>query len=335
MSQHRRLPVLSLLLLWLIPTGVTRGQLPDRLNPQAAAAGGVSNPRGIDLRNSPIANPPPALTPSEVLNPRGSLSPGQVLKPTGSLDRPRTGGGLPEANVSGPPATGPLQTETTIATNGSSTGETTTRGVANQAGSSAASQAESQASMANLPVGERVLLAVVALDSQITKVAPNQDWASRLSLDALRTVPVLSEQPANDKQRSELEAILKAYKAFEDDTQAAAVNQLPEFKQVLTTLMQYLSPLEIRQRVQASAALKQLARDLDWYKNGGEWAEYLIPKALATDDVSSPLPDELLAKQLKRYAKVSADPFYKKVAGLPGFKPAYTALRTLSAAESP
>ena len=61
--------------------------------PPSNGVRGLSSPRsGLGVRNSPIVNPAPSLTPSQVLNPRGSLSSGQVLNPSPSLRRPRTGG---------------------------------------------------------------------------------------------------------------------------------------------------------------------------------------------------------------------------------------------------
>ena len=88
---------------WLFaPVASTYGQLGNGIGgsgiggsgiggSMSGGARGLSMPQG-SLRNSPIANPAPSLTPHEVFHPRGSLRPGQVRNPRGSLFRPRTAG---------------------------------------------------------------------------------------------------------------------------------------------------------------------------------------------------------------------------------------------------
>ncbi|TWU44179.1 hypothetical protein Q31b_17150 [Novipirellula aureliae] len=298
--------------------GPTFAQFPGSPNvggPDSARS--LSSPRSdLGFRSDPVANPSPSLTPNEVLHPRGSLDSGQVLNPKPSLNRPRTGGDHPQANRDSKTAAVRVQTARPIID------ENTT---GDDAGPSA-----TQATTSNLPAGEQILIAVVALDEQLAIVAPNQAWSKRLSLDTLRTIPVLSDQPANDEQRAGLEKILKTYLAVEKEEQSTSVNRLPEFKRTLKTLQQYLSPLDVRRRKKALAAFGQIASDLAWYKNGADWAEYLVPPELVAGDGKSPPSKELLEKQLKRYAKVSGDPAYKKVYSLPGFVPAYQAVKSLA-----
>ncbi len=109
---------------------------------------------------------------------------------------------------------------------------------------------------------------MVGLDREIAKVAPNQEWTKRLSLDKLRDVPVFSEQPTGDAQRAVLEDILKTYQAVAKEEQSAKVRNLPEFKQTLEAIQKYLSPLDVRLRQRTAAPFQQLTSDLMWYKNG-------------------------------------------------------------------
>jgi hypothetical protein len=79
------------------------------------------------------------------------------------------------------------------------------------------------------------------------EVAPNSEWPKRLSLDELRgTVGVRSEQPANDSERKSLEDILAAYQAVAKNNEDAVVIKLPEFKETLEALQEYLQPRDAR-----------------------------------------------------------------------------------------
>ncbi len=317
MRQRNALLLISLSVLLSVPCGPTFGQVRGRVG-GAGTTRGVPSPRsGLECRSNPIANPAPSLTPSEVLNPRGSLSAGQVLNPKPSLNRPRTGGASPEASRHGATAAVLYQAARPI--------------VDDKTSSDAGGPPASPSKATNLPAGEQILIAVVALDGQIGKIAPKQEWSKHLSLDTLRAVPVLSERPANDEQRAELEKILKTYQAVGSEDQSTSVSSLPEFKQTLEAIQQYLSPMDVRLRQKTAASFQQLASDLMWYKNGAPWVEYLVPSELKTNDGKTQLPKELLEKQLKRYAKISSDPFYKKVSSLGGFKPAYDAVKALAA----
>jgi hypothetical protein len=94
-----------------------------------------------------------------------------------------------------------------------------------------------------VPVGERILESVVELDRRLAKVAPNSEWPKRLSLDELRgVVSVSSEQPANDSERKAVEDILRTYEAIAKDKENAIVSELPEFKETLEALQEYLKP---------------------------------------------------------------------------------------------
>lgn len=94
-----------------------------------------------------------------------------------------------------------------------------------------------------IPLGERILEAVVELDLKLAKVAPGSEWPKRLSLDLLRVaVSVSSEQPENDSDRKSMEDVLKTYQAVAKNDADGVVNQLPEFKATLQTLNEYLKP---------------------------------------------------------------------------------------------
>jgi hypothetical protein len=88
-------------------------------------------------------------------------------------------------------------------------------------------------------VGERVLKSVMALE----KVAPDKGWARRLSLVDLEvSVSMTSDQPASDSDRKSLAEILETYQAIAKSEDDAVVNQLPEFKETLQALQEYLKP---------------------------------------------------------------------------------------------
>jgi hypothetical protein len=100
-----------------------------------------------------------------------------------------------------------------------------------------------------LELGNRILQSVVALDRQLAKVAPDKGWPKRLSLDELRgAISVASEQPANDNERKSLEDIVETYQAIANNNEHAVVNELPEFKETLEALQEYLKPLDARRR---------------------------------------------------------------------------------------
>jgi hypothetical protein len=99
-----------------------------------------------------------------------------------------------------------------------------------------------------LPVGERILESVVELDRQLAKVAPDSEWPKRLSLDELRAVVSVSgDQPGDDSERRLLEDILAAYQAVAKNNEDAVVNKLPEFKEILAVLQEYLTPSDAQQ----------------------------------------------------------------------------------------
>jgi hypothetical protein len=99
----------------------------------------------------------------------------------------------------------------------------------------------------SIPLGERILESVVELDLKLGKVAPNSEWPKRLSLDELRAaIPVSSEQPGSDSERKSLEEILAVYQAVAKNNEDAVVNKLPEFKQTLEALQEYLKPRDAR-----------------------------------------------------------------------------------------
>jgi hypothetical protein len=180
-----------------------------------------------------------------------------------------------------------------------------------------------------------VLFAVVALDGQLAKVAPDKGWSERLSLDQLRAVPAFSEQPADDSQRMALEKILKTYEAVASEDQSANISELPEFKKTLAALQDYLMPIDVRQRKRARMSFQQLSSDLMWYKNGAPWVEYLVPEELTTTDNKVSVSKEQAEKQLKRFDKIGGNPTYNKVTSLRGFGPAHEALKAVVSSATP
>lgn len=94
-------------------------------------------------------------------------------------------------------------------------------------------------------VGERVLKAAVALEQKLAKVAPENAWPKRLSLAQLEvTVSMTSDQPRSDSDRKSLEEIVKTFQEVAKSKDDAAVTQLPEFKETLEALQQYLKPAD-------------------------------------------------------------------------------------------
>ena len=299
-----------------LPSLAAYAQLPGRGGAGIGGRAGVpSNPRsGLGVRNNPVVNPSPSLTPSQVLNPRGSINTGQVLNPKGSLNRPRTGVTSPNTK---PPAA--------QATGRSEAGEYQSAQPTLDKNDSLV--ADVKPLVANTrPIGELVLDSVVALDTKINEVAPDKGYGERLAVDALRAVPVFSEQP-DDDQRQALSEILKRYQAVASDDTQAAVNQLPEFKQTLTALEEYLTPLDQRRRRDARQVFDQLHQQLGKYKNGSPWAEYLsLPETLEATDAEAQV-----TKLLGRFDKLAGDKTYRKITKLPAFGPAYQALKAVAA----
>jgi hypothetical protein len=94
-------------------------------------------------------------------------------------------------------------------------------------------------------VGTRVLHSVVKLDRQLGNLATDKDWSKRLSLDELRIdIPATSDQPASESDRKTVQDILETYRDIANNKENAIVNELPEFKEILEALQEYLKPLE-------------------------------------------------------------------------------------------
>ena len=317
--------IFTICTLLVLPNVSSFGQVPGRGSIGGSGiggrTGGAASPRsGLGIRNNPVVNPSPSLTPSQVTNPRGSLNAGQVLNPKGSLNRPRTGVTAPNTNRTGAQATG-----------GAGAGKVQSKQPnLDTSDSDLAFDLTKRVTDAR-SAGEQVLDSVVELDSKIAEVAPDKGYSERLSLDRLRTVPVFSEQPSDDKDRRELQEIVKRYQAVAKDEKQSAVNQLPEFKQTLTALQEYLTPLDVRLRKRVGRMFDRLGNDLRKYKNGESWAEYLaLPEDLA--DPSKSASDEAsVNKLLARFDKLSRDKTYEKVTKQPSFKPAYEALKAFAA----
>jgi hypothetical protein len=178
--------------------------------------------------------------------------------------------------------------------------------------------------------GERILQSVPALDARIAKITPDGEWPKRLSLDELRiAIPVLSEQPANDSERKSLEEILKSYQAIAKNKQDSVVNELPEFKETLEALQEYLSPLDVRRRQDLGLNFDQLGDQLRKFKNGESWAKYLVPPKELLSDETTDGASESTSKLLKRFDKLVSNPTYAKVTRLPAFEPAYESLKVV------
>ncbi len=317
MFDQNRLWILTICSLLVLPCASSVGQIPGSGVTGGAGPGsrGISTPdRGLGVRNNPVVNPSPSLTPSQVLNPRGSINTGQVLNPQGSLNRPRTGVTAPNTKQGGAQVT-----------SGSGSSQEYQSARPNLGASELGLASDLKQPVAEpRPLGEQVLDSVVALDTKIAEVAPDQGYSDRLALDRLRVVPVFSQQP-DDDNRNELEQILKRYQAVAKDDKQAAVNQLPEFKQTLMALEEYMTPIDQRRRRNVKMMFNQLHQQLAKYKNGAPWAEYLsLPDDLVQNS------DAQLTKLLGRFDKLAGDKTYRKVTSLPGFDPAYEALKAVS-----
>jgi hypothetical protein len=180
----------------------------------------------------------------------------------------------------------------------------------------------------SLTVGDRILQGVTALDARIANVAPGSDWPKRLSLDELRAaISTTSEQPATDDERESAKKIVAAFQAVAKSEADAVVNELPEFKETLEALQEYLKPLDDRAGQGVSSYFDQLDGQLLQYTNGESWAKYLaLPKELL-DGGPTAVAGEPTQKLLKRFERLSADSTYSEVTALTAFRPAYEALK--------
>lgn len=316
MFHQNRLWIVCVCSLLVLPCASTVGQLPSR-GGVGGGTRGMTTPRsGLGIRNNPVVNPSPSLTPSQVLNPRGSINTGQVLNPKGSLNRPRTGVAVPNPKK-----------RAAEATSGSGSSQKYQSARPNLDNNDIGLASDSKQRVAeSRPMGEQVLDSVVELDTKIAEVAPDKGYSDRLALDRLRAVPVFSEQPTDDEHRKELEEILKRYQVVAKDDKQADVNQLPEFKRTLTVLEEYMTPIDQRRRREARIMFDQLHQQLGKYKNGSPWAEYLsLPTDMDAQDATAQV-----TKLLGRFNKLASDKTYRKVTRLPAFGPAYTALKAVA-----
>ena len=62
----------------------------------------------------------------------------------------------------------------------------------------------------------------------------------------ITAISAVGQQPASDAERKTIEGILATYQAVAKNKDDAVVNQLPEFKETLERLNEYLSPLKDR-----------------------------------------------------------------------------------------
>ena len=86
-----------------------------------------------------------------------------------------------------------------------------------------------------------MLKSVVTLAKQLEKVAPDKDWSKRLSLvDLGVSVSMTSDQPGSDSDRKSLTKILETFQTIAKSKEDTVVNQLPEFKETLEALQEYL-----------------------------------------------------------------------------------------------
>jgi hypothetical protein len=178
------------------------------------------------------------------------------------------------------------------------------------------------------PVGDRILQGVTALDARIANVAPGSDWPKRLSLDELRAaISTTSEQPATDDERESTKKIVAAFQAVANNEADAVVNQLPEFKETLGALQEYLKPLDDRAGQGLSSCFDQLDGQLREYTNGESWAHYLALPQVLLDGEPTEAASESTRKLLQRFARLSADSTYSEVTALTAFRPAYEALK--------
>lgn len=324
--------VLGVCILSLPPCGLAFGQLPGRGSiggaPLGTGVGGKATPRsGLGVSNNPVVNPAPSLTLGQVLNPRGSLNTGQVLNPAPSLRRPLAGVTTPEANDgrgsanNGTGATKDSPTQTSSEQGNPDTSVLTQATTGRQNGQ---------------PIGAQLLESVVALDEKITEVAPDAGWSDRLSLDMLRSVPVSSEGPSDDAGRQRLNKILNTYQAIAKDEKNAEIAALTEFKRTMALMQEYLTPPDARRLRELRLAFVELHDQLGKYKNGASWSQYLsLPNSLKS--ASGPQDSAIAAqmtKLLDRFDKLAGDRTYQKVTSLPGFDPAYAALKAVATTKS-
>jgi hypothetical protein len=179
-----------------------------------------------------------------------------------------------------------------------------------------------------LLVGDRILQGVTELEARIADVAPGSDWPKRLSLNELRAaISATSEQPATDDERESTKKIVAAFQEVANNEADAVVNELPEFKETLEALQEYLKPLDDRTGQGLNSQFDQLDGQLLAYDNGKSWARYLaLPKELLNGEPTA-AAGETTQELLKRFERLSADSTYSEVTALTAFRPAYQALK--------
>ena len=314
------LRIFLLCLLVLIPAVSAFGQVRGSLGGGGRGAygsgrsgprGGLSGPRfGYGIRNNPIANPVPSLTPHQVFNPRGSLSPGQVLNPAPSLFRPRTNVSSPAFNRSSqfhrPAGRRPRSSYLNVAP-----GPTVTRD----------------------PVGGQVKKSAEALDQQLQRIAPKKGWQHYLALETLRSISPASDYPASENVVDELQPILSTFQSVTSNKQYAVITQLPEFNVLSSSLREYLTPVRDRQRQELLFYLELLKEELRTYPNGERWVGYFILPVETqpdTKDDQDPMSGKQLRNTLDRFEEIAKSPEYARVASLPAFQTAHSALVAFS-----
>lgn len=301
--------ILVLCLLLSTPALPAFGQVRGSLNSggRSGLRGKLSGPRsGFGLRNNPIANPAPSLTPSQIFNPRGSLSPGQVLNPAPSLFRPRSGVSASDFNRSNqhlrPAGSRPRSNYLNVAPGG--------------------------LTVTSDPVGENVKTSATALEQQLQRIAPKKGWEHYLALDTLQNIPPTSDHPSTTEEKAELETILSTYQSVDANKQYAVITQLPEFAMVGASLREYLTPVRDRQRRELLFYLDLLKEELGTYPNGGRWIAYFDLPAENQPNKSvdqDPISNKQLQKILKRIEKIGSNAEYERVNSLATFQLAHSA----------
>lgn len=271
-------------------------------------ASGMSGTRsGLGTLNSPIANPSPSLTPSQVFNPPGTINSGQVLNPRGSINRPRTGIGNPKTTE------WPISRGRLSLPSGDSSTSLRSVGSNSDSGKHGLGEVTSCA--------KRLRADAMLLANHLSSAEQGDVSAECLQLTRLQEILADQRGFESVSHVKQLRSLLARFEAAAENDVDATTGNLPALKATTRSLRELIGAIHQHYRQELIQRLQQFDTTLNRYRNGEHWSNYFR----LTESVE---PRFAKWNALgKRFDNIANSSEFRKVASIPEFRLAHTALQ--------